>query len=131
MMNRIRHIRRLASLLAGLAATLLALTASATAAFAAPGTLPGPGGASGSPAPSSVHTPVAQPGVLSRLVGPEQTLQTPHPAAPAHIHVAVTGGMPGWQITLIALGAALAAATLAVLLDRAVTARRRFSPTTA
>jgi hypothetical protein len=33
--------------------------------------------------------------------------------------------MPGWQITLIALGAALLAATAAVILDRARTARRR------
>jgi hypothetical protein len=32
--------------------------------------------------------------------------------------------MPGWQITLIALGAALVAATAAVLLDRARAARR-------
>jgi hypothetical protein len=31
----------------------------------------------------------------------------------------VTGGMPGWQITLIALAAALLAAVAAVLLDRA------------
>jgi hypothetical protein len=31
----------------------------------------------------------------------------------------VTSGMPGWQITLIAAGAALLAATVAVLLDRA------------
>ena len=29
------------------------------------------------------------------------------------------GGMPGWQITLIALAAALTAATAAVILDRA------------
>jgi hypothetical protein len=34
------------------------------------------------------------------------------------------GGMPGWQITLIAVGAALAAAALAVLLDRARAARK-------
>ncbi len=34
------------------------------------------------------------------------------------------GGMPGWQITLIAVCAALAAAALAVLLDRAWTARK-------
>ena len=34
------------------------------------------------------------------------------------------GGMPGWQITLIAIGAALLAATLAVVLDRLRTARR-------
>ena len=34
------------------------------------------------------------------------------------------GGMPGWQITLIAVGAALVAAVLAVLLDRAWAARK-------
>jgi hypothetical protein len=44
-------------------------------------------------------------------------------APPPVIHV-VSGGMPGWQITLIAVGAALAAAVLAVLLDRARAARR-------
>jgi hypothetical protein len=36
----------------------------------------------------------------------------------------VAGGMPGWQITLIAAGAALAAAVAAVLADRAWAARR-------
>lgn len=41
--------------------------------------------------------------------------------------VVTAGGMPGWQITLIALGAALAAATAAVLLDRARAARRAVS----
>jgi hypothetical protein len=40
------------------------------------------------------------------------------------------GGMPGWQITLIAVGAALIAAVLAVVLDRARTARKT-RPTTA
>ena len=34
------------------------------------------------------------------------------------------GGMPGWQITLIAVGAALAGAALAVLLDRVWAARK-------
>jgi len=38
-------------------------------------------------------------------------------------------GMPGWQITLIALGAALAAAVVAVLLDRARAARRHRAAT--
>jgi hypothetical protein len=38
--------------------------------------------------------------------------------------VITSGGTPGWQITLIALGSALVAATAAVLLDRARTARR-------
>jgi hypothetical protein len=44
------------------------------------------------------------------------------PGGPAQVPAvgAVTaGGMPGWQITLIALGAALVAATAAVLMDRA------------
>ena len=44
---------------------------------------------------------------------------------PPAIHTVVVGGMPGWQITLIAAGAALAAAALAVLIDRAWAARRR------
>jgi hypothetical protein len=39
--------------------------------------------------------------------------------------------MAGWQITLIALGAALVAAATAVLFDRAVAARRAASATTA
>ena len=39
------------------------------------------------------------------------------------VHAVVTGGMPGWRITLIAAVAALLAAT--VLLDRAWAARRK------
>ena len=52
-------------------------------------------------------------------------------AVPQHLvrtHLAAAGGMPGWQITLIAVGTALLAATRAVLLDRARTARR-YAPT--
>ena len=37
--------------------------------------------------------------------------------------------MPGWQITLIAVAAALAAAIVAVLLDRARAARKTHAPT--
>jgi hypothetical protein len=37
----------------------------------------------------------------------------------------VEGGTPGWQIALIAAGAAVAAAVLAVLADRAGLARRQ------
>jgi hypothetical protein len=44
--------------------------------------------------------------------------------------VVPAGGMPGWQITLVALGAAVFAATAAVLLDRARAARRPASATT-
>jgi hypothetical protein len=36
----------------------------------------------------------------------------------------VVGGMPGWQIALIAIGAAILAAAVAVFLDRAWTVRR-------
>ena len=43
--------------------------------------------------------------------------------------VITAGGMPGWQITLIALGAALVAAVAAVLLDRARAARQAASVT--
>ena len=47
---------------------------------------------------------------------------TPVPAAPNR--VVIPGGMAGWQIALIALGAAVIAAVAAVMLDRALTARR-------
>jgi hypothetical protein len=43
----------------------------------------------------------------------------------------VEGGMPGWQIALIAAGAAVAAAALAVLADRARLARRHPATTVA
>jgi hypothetical protein len=38
--------------------------------------------------------------------------------------VITLGGMAGWQVTLIALGAALVAAAAAVLVDRALAAHR-------
>jgi hypothetical protein len=44
--------------------------------------------------------------------------------ADAPVTVITGGGMPGWQITLIAVGAALAGAAMAVLLDRARAARK-------
>ena len=53
---------------------------------------------------------------------------SPDPAPPGAAVVA--GGMPGWQITLIALGAALVAATAAVLVDRTRAARRAASAAT-
>ena len=37
----------------------------------------------------------------------------------------VVGGMPGWQIALIAAGAALLAAAVAVLADRAPATHRK------
>jgi hypothetical protein len=62
------------------------------------------------PAASAAVIPVPGPGAA---YGPAATVQ-----------VITAGGMPGWQITLIAIAAALAAATAAVLLDRARTSRR-------
>jgi hypothetical protein len=49
----------------------------------------------------------------------------PPPAVP----VIPAGGMPGWQITVIALAAALVAATAAVFLDRMRSSRRAVSTT--
>jgi hypothetical protein len=53
------------------------------------------------------------------------------PVPATTIHVLSTGGLASWQITLIALGAALLAAAAAVLLDRKLAARRSASATTA
>ena len=52
------------------------------------------------------------------------------PAVPAPaVRVVTVGGMAGWQIALIAVGAALAAAVAAVVLDRARAARKTASGT--
>ena len=93
------RLGRLATVLAAVIAGLLASAAAATAAFANP--IPvGDGGTN----------PVA-----------------PIPATT--VRVITTGGMAGWQITLIALGAALVAATATVLLDRVRAAHRAASAT--
>jgi hypothetical protein len=55
----------------------------------------------------------------------------PDDGGPAPAPAVYAVGMPGWQITLIALGAALLAATVAVLLDRARAARRHATPAAA
>jgi hypothetical protein len=64
----------------------------------------------------------AAPAALARPVppGPGPAGIVPAPA----IHTIVVGGMPGWQITLIAAGAAALAAVLALLLARVWAARR-------
>jgi hypothetical protein len=92
------HIRRITLILAGLTVTLIASVAAAPAALAMH--VPPPGGTVGHPVKYA-------------------------PIIPAHVQTVVVGGMPGWQIALIAVGAALAAAVLAVLLDRMLGARRR------
>jgi hypothetical protein len=62
--------------------------------------------------PAFAHTFPSGPGGLA----PASTAPTP---------VYAVGGMPGWQIVLIAGGAAVVAAVVAVLVDRARAARRR------
>jgi len=64
----------------------------------------------------------AAPAALARPVPPDLRPAEIVPA-PA-IHTVVIGGMPGWQITIIAAGAAALAAVLALLLARAWAARR-------
>ena len=91
-MNGIRHIRRIAGVLAGLAVAVLL----ATPAFARVEPDPGPGYVAPAAVPAQVQ-----------------------------VHTIVAGGMPGWQIALIAIGAALLAATEAVLADRARAAHRK------
>ncbi|HKD87668.1 MAG TPA: hypothetical protein VKB62_03995 [Streptosporangiaceae bacterium] len=59
---------------------------------------------------------------------PKHTLPDQPSGAVSQVHSAIIGGTPGWQIALIALAAALVAATAAVVVDRARTARRK--PTT-
>ena len=92
-MNPSRAIRRLATTLTGRAAALAAAVAGAPAAFAQPSPPPGP------PAEVVRFGPVA------------------------HTFNGVAGGMTAWQITLIAIGSAIAGAVLALLLDRARAAR--------
>ena len=57
----------------------------------------------------------------------------PYGVGPASTHTTVrvvsTGGMPGWQIALIAAAAALVAATMAVLVDRTRVARKMHATT--
>jgi hypothetical protein len=111
-MNRIRHIRRLTAALAGLACAWLGIAMAAPAAFAAAGRFQPPGGES--PGTAVLRDPLA-----AHIHQPMP--QTP---GPVPVHTVVVGGMPGWQIALIAIGAALFAATAAVLLERARTTRR-------
>ena len=49
--------------------------------------------------------------------------------SPQQTHAAAAVGMPGWQIALIAVGAAILAATVAVVLDRARARRHELAAT--
>ena len=113
-MNR---IQRCLAALAGLGGAMLALTSTAPAAFAH---LLARGLASPSPRPLPPNWyrfhPHLPPGHIHQPV---------HlPPAPVTVQTIIGGGMPGWQITLIAAGAALLGAVLAVLVSRTWAARR-------
>jgi hypothetical protein len=121
-MNPIRHIRRLTAALAGLACAWLGLAVGAPAAFAAL-SVPPPG--SGPPGINVLHEPLGSdkhpPLPPGHVVGPVYKVP---------VRTVVVGGMPGWQIALIAIGAALLAATAAVLAYRAWTTHRQPVPAT-
>ena len=89
------RLGRLAAVLATVIGGLIAFAAAGTAAFARP--VPPPG-------------------------GPWATSVTPVP--PAIVQALGTGGMAGWQVALIATGAALVAAAAAIVLDRMLVRRR-------
>jgi hypothetical protein len=93
-----KYWRRLGVVLAGLGATLAAFAAGAPASMA-----------------SGNHT------FGSGMLPPPAETAVP----PAVVRTVVVGGMPGWQIALIAAAAALVVAVAAVLADRARSARRR------
>jgi hypothetical protein len=62
--------------------------------------------------------PIGNDGTTTVAPGPASTVQV------------ISTGMAGWQIALIAVGAALAAAAAAVLLDRKLAGRRTAPSTT-
>lgn len=95
------RLRRLAAVLAAVSCGLLASALVVPSAFAV---IPGSSGSGTNP---------------------------PMPVTATTVHVVTGGGMAGWQITLIALGAALVVAAAPVLLDRARAARRAAPATTA
>jgi hypothetical protein len=96
-MNYIQHIRRSLAVLGALICGLLASAAVVPAAFAR--MLPD-GGPPYGPAPAA-------------------------PVPATTVRVITVGGMAGWQIALIAIGAALLAATVAVLVARTRPAHRK------
>lgn len=96
------RLGRLAAVLATVIGGLIVFGAGGPAAFARP--IPPPGGSS-----AASVTPVA----------------------PATVRVISTGGMAGWQVALVAIGAAMAAAAAAIVLDRMLIRRRGVTATSA
>ena len=97
-MRTIKSLSRLGIVLASLAVVAVGFASGASASTAM---IPG-GGGSGAPAPD--------------------------PGPVTVVHTVVVGGMPGWQIALIAVVAALVTACAAVLVERTRIARRPVRP---
>ena len=95
-MSTIKNLSRLGAVLASLAIIAVSLASSASASTSM---FPEPGSDGGT--------------------GPVT------PAPVTEVHTVIVGGMPGWQIALIAVVAALFTAIAAVLVERSRTARRR------
>jgi len=148
LIRRIGRIRRIACVLAGLACAWLGLAAAAPTAFAmrVPPSGGGSAGATLPPEPPGWNNHRPLPGQPAAAVAEHHESPTgglPAPLAahihqqvhqapgPVPVHAVVAVGMPGWQIALIAAGAALLAAALAVLADRVLAARRRATLTAA
>jgi hypothetical protein len=74
---------------------------------------------------ASLMVTVAATPAFARLAPPDPPGYVAPASVPVQVRTIVAGGMPGWQIALIAAGAALIAAALAVLADRALAGRRR------
>jgi hypothetical protein len=67
---------------------------------------------------------VAAPAAFATIAPPGPADATTSHSPASTVHTVVDGGMPGWQIALIAAAAAVLAAALAVLADRMFRARR-------
>ena len=106
-MNHRHFVRRTASVALAICSSLLSFVLLAPSAFAL-----------------MVNFPTYANGRAPSMAGAEPAVPQPHPTI---VHTVVTGGMAGWLITLIAVGAALLAATVAVLTDRTRAAHRRLT----
>jgi hypothetical protein len=129
-MNTAHPIRRLARLLATAPAAGLAFAAAVPAALASaspgqaralswadpPRPLP-PGWNKHPPLPASPRPALRYPPGWNK-----------HPPLPAHAHTLATGGLPAWQLTLLAVTAILLATAVAVTYRLRATRRRVSAP---
>ena len=112
-MNPNPTLRRAAGTLAGIATAVLASPAAALAAASPRPARPAPAGS------RPANWPPLPPG------------WNKHPPLPAHAHAIASGGMPGWQVTLIAAAATLLVAAIAMTIYRVQAARQRATATAA